>query len=66
MRRRSTIVEYTLGDFRPLMVIGRGTYGKVLLTELNHKSAPEDENERLYAVKIIMKRQLQEGGRNLL
>ena len=41
-------VEVTFEDFNFLMVIGRGTFGKVFLAELKR-------NKQLYAIKSIRK-----------
>lgn len=38
----------TLADFKMLVVLGKGTFGKVFLAEFN-------KNKKLYAVKVIRK-----------
>jgi len=38
----------TLADFKMLVVLGKGTFGKVFLGELN-------KNKKLYAIKVIRK-----------
>ena len=53
VKRKTTLAgkeekEITFDDFNFLMVIGRGTFGKVFLAELK-------ENKKLYAIKSIRK-----------
>ena len=38
----------TLADFKMLVVLGKGTFGKVFLAEFN-------KNKKLFAVKVIRK-----------
>ena len=38
----------TLADFKMLVVLGKGTFGKVFLAEFN-------KNKQLYAIKVIRK-----------
>ena len=38
----------TLADFKMLVVLGKGTFGKVFLSEFN-------KNKKLYAIKVIRK-----------
>ena len=38
----------TLADFKMLVVLGKGTFGKVFLAEFN-------KNKKLYAIKVIRK-----------
>ena len=38
----------SLADFKMLVVLGKGTFGKVFLSEFN-------KNKKLYAVKVIRK-----------
>lgn len=48
VKTRTAFKEVTFDDFNFLMVIGRGTFGKVFLVELK-------ENKKLFAVKSIRK-----------
>ena len=47
-RSSTTKKEITLDDFNFIMVLGRGSFGKVFLTELR-------ENKKLYAIKSMRK-----------
>ena len=40
--------EPTLGDFKMIIVLGKGTFGKVFLAEFQ-------QNKQLYAIKVIRK-----------
>lgn len=48
VKRKESQKQITFEDFNFLMVIGRGTFGKVFLAELK-------ENKKLYAIKSIRK-----------
>ena len=48
LKTRNAVKEITFNDFNFLMVIGRGTFGKVFLAEMK-------ENKKLYAFKSIRK-----------
>ena len=53
LKRKATLIkkeeiEVKFEDFKMLMVLGRGAFGKVFLAELNH-------NKKLYAIKSIRK-----------
>jgi len=48
LKTRKEVKEVSFNDFNFLMVIGRGTFGKVFLAEMK-------ENKKLYAFKSIRK-----------
>lgn len=50
VKRRSTVTkkEISFEDFTFIMVLGRGSFGKVFLVELT-------ENKKLYAIKSMRK-----------
>ena len=50
MKRRSTAFEVKLEDFDIISQLGRGTFGRVYLGELNIKG-----QKKLYAIKAIRK-----------
>lgn len=50
--KRQDRADLTLQDFNPIMIIGEGSFGKVLLSEL--RTNPEQK----YAIKVIRKDKL--------
>lgn len=50
--KRPNLVELTLSAFNPIMIIGEGSFGKVMLAEL--RSNPGKK----YAIKVIRKDKL--------